>query len=164
MSVQKKFVLGFFSFIFFIFIVGFITGYFSCPGAEYSNCCGAKNENDDTSRKLLEQEAFELISGRKIAYYLKYFANNAHLDGTNDSCAQALFIKNEWNSFGFDAVQLKRYDTNSALCTNSASGAVSGKLVYVNYGRESDFNYLDYTNISCYQCTKMVGSRSLVIC
>lgn len=33
--------------------------------------------------------------------------------------------------------------------TNSASGAVSGKLVYVNYGRESDFNYLDYTNISC---------------
>ena len=72
MSVQKKFVLGFFSFIFFIFIVGFITGYFSCPGAEYSNCCGAKNENDDTSRKLLEQEAFELISGRKIAYYLKW--------------------------------------------------------------------------------------------
>lgn len=46
-------------------------------------------------------------------------------------------------------MQLKRYDTNSALCTNSASGAVSGKLVYVNYGRESDFNYLDYTNISC---------------
>nr|XP_058958447.1 N-acetylated-alpha-linked acidic dipeptidase 2-like isoform X1 [Pocillopora verrucosa] len=188
MSVQKKFVLGFFSFIFFIFIVGFITGYFSCPGAEYSNCCGAKNENDDTSRKLLEQEAFELISGRKIAYYLKYFANNAHLDGTNDSCAQALFIKNEWNSFGFDAVQLKRYDvlllyperpsvlsvntqngtevyssilkedsTNKdngpkhaiPFSTNSASGAVSGKLVYVNYGRESDFNYLDYTNISC---------------
>lgn len=33
--------------------------------------------------------------------------------------------------------------------TNSASGAVSGKLVYVNYGRESDFKYLDYTNISC---------------
>ena len=33
--------------------------------------------------------------------------------------------------------------------TFSASGTVTGKLVYVNYGRDSDFKYLDYVNVSC---------------
>lgn len=32
---------------------------------------------------------------------------------------------------------------------NLVFGVVFGKLVYVNYGRESDFNYLDYINILC---------------
>ena len=32
---------------------------------------------------------------------------------------------------------------------HSASGVVTGKLVYVNYGRDSDFKYLDASNVSC---------------
>ena len=72
MSVQKKFLLGFFLFIFFIFIVGFIIGYFACPAADDFNCCGAKNGNGDTSGKLLEQEAFQLVSGQKLGHYLKW--------------------------------------------------------------------------------------------
>ena len=33
--------------------------------------------------------------------------------------------------------------------TYSASGIATGKLLYVNYGREKDFKHLQDTNISC---------------
>lgn len=39
--------------------------------------------------------------------------------------------------------------TTIPFSTHSASGAATGKLLYVNYGRECDFKYLDASNISC---------------
>ena len=39
--------------------------------------------------------------------------------------------------------------TTIPFSTHSASGAATGKLVYVNYGRDSDFKYLDARNVSC---------------
>lgn len=39
--------------------------------------------------------------------------------------------------------------TTIPFSTYSASGEATGKLLYVNYGRESDFKYLDDSNISC---------------
>lgn len=39
--------------------------------------------------------------------------------------------------------------TTVSFSAYSASGAATGKLVYVNYGRDSDFKYLDASNISC---------------
>ncbi|KAL9953003.1 hypothetical protein ACROYT_G040350 [Oculina patagonica] len=188
MSVQKKFILGLVSFILFVFIIGFIIGFFGCPRASDKSCCGAKNGNDDTSGRLFEEEALELLSGQNIRHYLKYFASQPHLAEANETCAQALYIKKEWNSFGLETVQLKRYDVllpypkspsaltltddngaviySSLLIENlttaendsrtafpfsiySASGLATGKLLYVNYGRESDFKYLDDRNISC---------------
>jgi len=71
MSVQKKFLLGFVSFILFVFIVGFISGFFGCPRSEDKSCCGAKKPDDDTSGRLLEQQAFELLLGQKIRHYLR---------------------------------------------------------------------------------------------
>lgn len=68
---QKKFLLGFVSFILFVFIIGFISGYFGYPRVEDKSCCGAKNIDDDTSGRLLEQQALELLSGQKIRDYLR---------------------------------------------------------------------------------------------
>lgn len=39
--------------------------------------------------------------------------------------------------------------TTIPFSAHSASGVATGKLVYVNYGRESDFKYLDTSNVSC---------------
>jgi len=116
---------------------------------------------------------------------VRYFANQT--SEANDTCSQALYIKKEWNSFGLETVQLKRYEvllphpkrpsvltltdnngaavyssilksstgtddvlkTTTPFSAHSASGVATGKLVYVNYGRESDFKYLDASNISC---------------
>ena len=39
--------------------------------------------------------------------------------------------------------------TTTPFSVHSASGVATGKLVYVNYGRESDFKYLDASNVSC---------------
>ena len=39
--------------------------------------------------------------------------------------------------------------TTTPFSAYSASGVATGKLVYVNYGRESDFKYLDTSNVSC---------------
>ena len=39
--------------------------------------------------------------------------------------------------------------TSIPFSAHSASGAATGKLVYVNYGRDSDFKYLQASNISC---------------
>lgn len=68
---QKKFLLGFVSFILFVFIIGFISGYFGCPRAEDRSCCGAKNGDGDTSGRLFEQEALEHLLGQKIRHYLR---------------------------------------------------------------------------------------------
>lgn len=183
---QKKFLLGFVSFILFVFIIGFISGFFGCPRVEDKSCCGAKNaDDDDTSGRLLEQQALELVLGQKIRHYLRYFANQT--SEANDTCSQALYIKKEWNSLGLETVQLKRYEvllphpkrpsvltltdnkgaavyssilksltgTDDALKTTvpfsaqSASGVATGKLIYINYGRDSDFKYLDASNVSC---------------
>lgn len=79
---QKKFLLGFVSFILFVFIIGFISGYFGCPRVEDKSCCGAKNVDDDTSGRLLEQQALELLSGQKIRDYLRsvsFCINTVHL-------------------------------------------------------------------------------------
>ena len=116
---------------------------------------------------------------------VRYFANQTR--EANDTCSQALYIKEEWTSLGLETVQLKRYevllpspktpsvltltDNNGAevyssilktaigngndlrtsipFSAHSASGAATGKLVYVNYGRDSDFKYLQASNISC---------------
>ena len=115
---------------------------------------------------------------------VRYFANQSR--GANDTCSQAVYIKEEWNSLGLETVQLKRYevllpnpkrpsvltltDNNGAevyssilktltgaeddlgttipFSAHSASGAATGKLVYANYGRDSDFKYLA-RNVSC---------------
>ena len=39
--------------------------------------------------------------------------------------------------------------TPTPFSAHSASGVATGKLVYANYGRDSDFKYLDASNISC---------------
>lgn len=128
------------------------------------------------------------MNKQHYASFIRYFANQPQLGEANETCAQALYIKKEWNSFGLDSVQLKRYDVlltypkrpsvltltdknggvvySSLLIENltaarndsrtafpfsiySASGLATGKLLYVNYGREIDFKYLDDRNISC---------------
>ena len=74
--------LFFVSFILFVFIIGFISGYFGCPRVEDKSCCGAKNVDDDTSGRLLEQQALELLSGQKIRDYLRWVSfciNTVHL-------------------------------------------------------------------------------------
>ena len=39
--------------------------------------------------------------------------------------------------------------TTIPFSVHSASGVAKGKLVYVNYGRDSDFKYLEDSNVSC---------------
>lgn len=39
--------------------------------------------------------------------------------------------------------------TTSPFSAHSASGVATGNLVYVNYGRDSDFKHLDASNVSC---------------
>jgi len=111
MSVQKKFICGLASFILFIGLVGFIIGFFARPSVDKGSCNGAKNGNGDTSGMLTyEKDALDLVLAERIRHYLKYFGNESHISRTNESCNQAQFIKKEWNSFGLNTVELKRYD------------------------------------------------------
>lgn len=89
---QKKFLLGFVSFILFVFIIGFISGFFGCPRVEDKSCCGAKNaDDDDTSGRLLEQQALELVLGQKIRHYLRWVSFCIHTVSRNMALSVALF-------------------------------------------------------------------------
>ncbi|CAH3156304.1 unnamed protein product [Porites evermanni] len=190
MSVQKKFLCGFASFVLFIGLVGFFIGFFARPSSNSESCSGGKNGNEETSGMLgYEKELLSQVLEQRIRYYLDYFKNLSIATGTNSSCSQAQHIKNEWNSLGLNTVEIKRYDVlrmypkrpsevslvdttgsikySSALIQKnkasiygvaantlpfsaySTSGIATGKLIYVNYGREKDFKHLQALNISC---------------
>lgn len=71
MSVQKKFICGFASFVLFIGFVGFIIGFFA-RGSEKEKCkdIAKKGDNGITERpKSSEKEAFDLISEQSFRDY-----------------------------------------------------------------------------------------------
>lgn len=185
MSVQKKFICGFASFVLFIGLVGFIIGFFA-RGSEKEKCKDDAKKRDfgiTETPKTSEKQAFELISEQSIRDYQRN-RNEFYFSGLNYSCTYAQKLMEEWNSSGLDT-ELKRYDvllsyptrpsklllvnqTASRLNTihswqildglayntppfsfYSSSGVSSGKLLYVNYGRDNDFRYLKKENISC---------------
>ncbi|XP_074630287.1 N-acetylated-alpha-linked acidic dipeptidase 2-like isoform X2 [Acropora palmata] len=191
MSVQKKFICGFASFVLFIGLVGFIIGFFA-RGSEKEKCKDDAKKRDfgiTETPKTSEKQAFELISEQSIRDYQRN-RNEFHFHGLNYSCTYAQKLMKEWNSSGLDT-ELKRYDVllsyptrpSKLLLVNqtarrvlyssrlntihswqvldglayntppfsfySSSGVSSGKLLYVNYGRENDFRYLRKENISC---------------
>lgn len=71
MSVQKKFICGFASFVLFVGLVGFIIGFFA-RGSEKEKCKDDAKKRDfgiTETPKTSEKQAFELISEQSIRDY-----------------------------------------------------------------------------------------------
>lgn len=73
MSVQKKFLCGFASFVLFIGLVGFFIGFFARPSSDSESCSGGKNGNEETSGMLgYEKEVLSQVLEQRIRYYLEW--------------------------------------------------------------------------------------------
>lgn len=85
MSLQKKFICGFTSFVLFIGLVGFIIGFFARSS---KNCGGAKKSgnNDRVGMITLQKDALEQVAAQRIRDYQKWVSfSNDHINKHKNS-------------------------------------------------------------------------------
>ncbi|XP_031552258.1 glutamate carboxypeptidase 2-like [Actinia tenebrosa] len=63
----------------------------------------------ETEKQLLHKEAVEQVSSSNLRESLRYFTSIPHTPGSKETYDQALHIKNKWLEYGFDNVELKKY-------------------------------------------------------
>lgn len=85
-----------------LFFLGFITGWFSKP-------THSKTEHQQDSARFLK-EFLEEMKAQNIRQHLRKFTQLPHLAGTEQNLKYAAQIKEEWQNFGLDSVDLVHYD------------------------------------------------------
>ncbi|XP_048586713.1 N-acetylated-alpha-linked acidic dipeptidase 2 isoform X2 [Nematostella vectensis] len=127
MSLEKKFFLGIASLLLLVGFIGFIIGYFMSP------CTIQKSDhlNPRTTPDIdaLHNSAAAQVSNSKLNDTLRYFSSVPRLAGTNGSYQLALYQEKEFKSYGFDNVELKKYEV--LLSYPNKPGFVA--LLYANH-------------------------------
>uniref|UniRef100_A0A3Q1CY04 Aminopeptidase NAALADL1 n=1 Tax=Amphiprion ocellaris TaxID=80972 RepID=A0A3Q1CY04_AMPOC len=85
-----------------LFFLGFVIGWFSRP-------THPNTENHKPSSKYLK-EFLDEMQTEKIREHLRKFTHLPHLAGTEQNLKYAEQIKNEWQEFGLDSVEMVPYD------------------------------------------------------
>ncbi|KAM6945939.1 N-acetylated-alpha-linked acidic dipeptidase 2 [Aplochiton taeniatus] len=84
------------------FLVGFIIGWFARPTHTHT-------ENEASSSHHL-QEFLDEMQASNIRAHLRKFTRLPHLAGTKQNLVLAEWIRDEWQAFGLDSVEMVPYD------------------------------------------------------
>ncbi|KAL3881668.1 hypothetical protein ACJMK2_028078 [Sinanodonta woodiana] len=96
------------------------------------------------------------LNKENIRAHLKAYTSKQRLAGTEEVKELVRLISQQWRDNGLDKVMVTPYDV--LLSYPNISNPNKGDLVYVNYGRLEDFQYLKY-NLSIDLTNKIVIAR-----
>ncbi|XP_048578659.1 glutamate carboxypeptidase 2-like [Nematostella vectensis] len=105
-----------------IFVVGFLIGFFSAPR-------GSKHGPEHGSSKPEEQVAYtdrmtDSLRAQNLENFLREFTKRPHMGGTDENRKLGEYIRDLWLSYGFDKVEMPRYDVLLSIPPRDKPNAV----------------------------------------
>ncbi|XP_068729994.1 N-acetylated-alpha-linked acidic dipeptidase 2-like [Montipora capricornis] len=91
-----------------LFGIGGLCGYFIT--VNYINSCKKDRLFIVNHLHISPENDINRISSKSIGEFLRYFSKLPHLSGSNVSWKEASYIQKKWKDYGFDKVELKKYD------------------------------------------------------
>ncbi|XP_047135575.1 N-acetylated-alpha-linked acidic dipeptidase 2 isoform X1 [Hydra vulgaris] len=102
---------------------------------------------------MYHQIGLKQVRNDTLKEFLRYFTKEPHLAGTPIGKKQAEHVKREWDKYGFDKVEIKKYDVLLSYPSTPASVTVQnpdGKLIYTAKTVEEPFFEEERSNLSVY--------------
>ncbi|XP_048581460.1 N-acetylated-alpha-linked acidic dipeptidase 2 isoform X2 [Nematostella vectensis] len=88
-------------------ITGFLIGYFIPKSVEHAHPVESSDENKHAS---YQQQLVESVDKGSLEELLRHFSHRPHIGGSEESHRQAFEIRDTWQKYGFDKVELTSYD------------------------------------------------------